>query len=148
MKKEFLIQTFKYGTVGIMNTAVTIAIIWLTLHFGFGISGEEKATTAESTAANILGFAAGLINSFLFNRKWVFRSKKNWKPELARFMFVFSICYIPQLILVNLLNNNIKINMLSVYNFNFNFSFICQITGNVLYTVLNFICNKYYTFKK
>jgi putative flippase GtrA len=149
MKHTFLIQSIKYGIVGMMNTLVTIGVIWLVLHFGFGINGDAKATTMQSTVSNVLGFAAGLLNSFFFNRKWTFQSKKNWKIEFVKFTGVFLVCYIPQLMLVNLLNNNVKVNVLSFGIFGtYNFSFICQIIGNIFYTILNFICNKYYTFKK
>jgi putative flippase GtrA len=133
--------------VGVMNTVVTLAVIWVTLRFCFGISGEDKASIFESTAVNLLGFAAGLVNSFLFNRRWVFRSKGRWKPELLRFMLVFWVCYIPQLVLVNLLNELIDTNRLFFFGFGLNVSFVSQIAGNVFYTVLNFLLNKYYTFR-
>ncbi|MDR1563194.1 MAG: GtrA family protein [Dysgonamonadaceae bacterium] len=151
MKKTILIQTTKYVIVGVMNTTVTLVVIWIILRLAFGVSGVEKATIIENSVANIIGFSAGLINSFFFNRRWTFRSKRNWRPELAKFTLVFMICYVPQLFLVNILNS-INLNMLSFvlfgHVFNFNFSFICQIIGNIFYTTMNFICNKYYTFRK
>jgi putative flippase GtrA len=148
MKNNFLIQSIKYGIVGVINTLITLTIIWLMLHFVFGISGAAKATTFENTASNIIGYAAGLINSFGFNRKWTFHSKNRWQSEFARFMIVFLICYVSQLLLLNLLNNSISLTYVEFFNYSLNFSFICQIIGNVFYTVLNFILNKYFTFKK
>jgi len=146
--KTLLIQSLKYLTVGLMNTAITIAVIWVVLHFFFGVAGEAKANTVESSVSNAAGFLAGLINSFIFNRLWTFKSRKHWPKQFAKFAAGFLICYIPQLLLVNLLNNYVKINVMSFGIFGtYNFSFICQLIGNVFYTVLNFFFNKYYTFK-
>lgn len=152
MKKTFLVQSVKYGIVGVINTLVTLVVIWLIMRYVFGIENEIKATTLESSTSNVIGYIAGLLNSFFLNRSWTFKSKKNWKPEFVKFILGFFICYIPQLILLNVLNTYIKIDSVSFelfgHDYVLNFSYICQIIGNVFYTILNFIFNKYYTFKK
>ncbi|MDR1632085.1 MAG: GtrA family protein [Dysgonamonadaceae bacterium] len=147
MRNSFLIQSIKYGIVGVINTLITLTVIGLMLHFIFGISGTAKATTFENTVSNIAGYAAGLINSFVFNRKWTFHSKARWQSEFIRFMSVFLICYVSQLLLLILLNNSISLTSVKILNYSINYSFVCQIIGNVFYTVLNFILNKYFTFK-
>jgi putative flippase GtrA len=152
MKHSFLIQAFKYGIVGVLNTLLTAVTIWIMMHFILGSGNDEDVSSVVVSISNTVGYIVGLINSFICNRKWTFRSEKKWKTDFIKFIAAFLICFIPQLLLVNLLNTFIHIN-----SFHFNlwnheyvvgFAYICQLIGIVFYTVLNFLCNKYYTFKK
>lgn len=152
MNKNFIIQFCKYGIVGVLNTLVTAVVIWIMMRFVFGITNDLEASTWEISASNLIGYIAGLINSFVWNRNWTFKSKNKWKKEFLVFTVVFLICYIPQLLLVNVLNTYtefpaIKINLFS-YHLLINHAYICQLIGMVFYTLVNFVCNKYYTFKK
>jgi putative flippase GtrA len=56
------------------------------------------------------------------------------------------------LLLVFLLNSYANMNNIQFSLFNhehlINAAYIYQLIGMVFYTILNFICNKYYTFKK
>jgi putative flippase GtrA len=152
MKNSFWVQTIKYGIVGVINTLVCFIVIWAILKFVYGVTGAAKATGAEITISNVLGYISGLLTSFFLNRKWTFQSEKNWKPEFVKFITGVLICYIPQLIAVNLLNKSSWIHSLSFEalgrNYTLNSSLICSIIGMVFYTILNFVYNKYYTFRK
>ncbi|GHT54185.1 hypothetical protein FACS189446_3290 [Bacteroidia bacterium] len=152
MQNNFLVQTVKYGIVGVINTLVCFIVIWAVLQFGYGVVGDGKATGIELTLSNALGYIAGLLTSFFMNRNWTFQSEKNWKPEFIKFITGVLICYIPQLIAVNLLNKFSGIHSLSFeaigHSYTLNSSLICNLIGMVFYTVLNFVYNKYYTFKK
>jgi putative flippase GtrA len=150
MQTSFLIQAFKYGIVGIMNTLLTALAIWIMMHL-FGVKNNEEVSSWVISISNTVGYIVGFINSFLWNRSWTFKSKKSWKTDLYKFIIAFLICFVLQLLLVNFLNSYIRINAVQ---FNFlkqgyevNFAYICQLIGIVFYTTLNFICNKYYTFK-
>jgi putative flippase GtrA len=152
MNNKFVIQAFKYGIVGVLNTLLTAITIWLMMQFVFNLKGEQEATSKVVSISNIAGYAAGLINSFIWNRKWTFKSKKSWKTDFFKFMGAFLVCYIPQLLLVMLLNNWAIIPSL---HFDFpnreyvlTSAYICQLAGIIFYTLLNFLCNKYYTFKE
>lgn len=152
MKNNLLVQTVKYGVVGLVNTLVCFIVIWAVLKFAFGVIGDGRASGMEITISNALGYVAGLLTSFSLNRKWTFQSEKNWKPEFAKFITGVLICYIPQLIAVNLLNESSRIHRFSFevlgHYYTLNSSLICNIIGMVFYTVLNFVYNKYYTFRK
>jgi putative flippase GtrA len=57
-------QAAKFGTVGLINTGLTLAIIYLmgnALHIPYLI-------------ANGIGYMAGFINSFVWNQAWTFRA--------------------------------------------------------------------------
>jgi putative flippase GtrA len=150
--KPLIAQSLKYSVVGLLNTALTFVVMWLVLKFCFGVSGEEKANGWQQSASNALGFGAGFITSYALNRKWTFRSTGRWINGFVKFVAGAMICYIPQLILVNLLNVKSWIQPFSFsileMDFTVSSSHICNLAGMVFYTVLNFFYNKYYTFKK
>jgi len=146
MKNNFLAQTIKYGIIGVLNTLLTAVIIWVMMHWVFRTKNDETASQMVISVSNITGYLVGLINSFVFNRKWTFQSKNHWGKEFIKFVIAFLICYIPQLIFVNLLNRytdfRIEAGPVAISH-----AYTCQLVGIVFYTSLNFLINKYFTFK-
>jgi len=147
MKKEFWVQAFKYGIVGVINTLLTAVVIWVMMHPIFQTDKMGYVPSIVVTISNITGYIAGLINSFVFNRLWTFKSKNKWISEFIKFVKAFLICYIPQLILVNLLNTYTDV-IIDLKIFVINHADTCQLIGIVFYTSFNFLINKYYTFKQ
>ena len=117
----------------------------------FQAGKEDNVSSAIVTVSNIVGYIAGLINSFFWNRKWTFKSKNRWGREFIKFTGVFLICYIPQLVLVNFLNTFIAGHDLRFTIVNhpleISYAFFCQLIGIVFYTTFNFLLNKYFTFR-
>lgn len=151
MAKQLIIQAFKYGIVGVLNTLITAVAIWLMLYLVFQVQGEQEASSTAISVSNVVGYVLGLINSFIWNRSWTFKSTKNWKIDLLKFIAAFLIGYIPQLLLVIFLNQYVDIPAIRLdffhYTYTITSAYICQLIGILFYTVLNFLCNKYYTFK-
>ena len=146
MKKDFWLQAIKYGIVGIINTLLTAVVIWIMMHLVFQTGKEENVSSWVITISNITGFIVGLINSFVWNRKWTFHSQNRWISEFIKFVAAFLVCYIPQLFFVNFLNiyTNLQIDIAPLV---ISHAYACQLLGIVFYTSLNFLLNKYYTFK-
>ncbi|MDR0412174.1 MAG: GtrA family protein [Dysgonamonadaceae bacterium] len=151
MRNQWIGQAFRYGIVGILNTLLTAAVIWFMMRFVFGLKGEQDAAPEAVSLSNITGYAAGIINSFIWNRKWTFKSQKNWRIDFFKFTGAFFICYLPQLLLVMILNGS---GIVPTLRFGFpereyvlSSPYTCQLAGIVFFTLLNFLCNKYYTFK-
>lgn len=144
---KFILQALKYGVVGVMNTLLTAVVIWFILRFVYGINDKEGASATAMFVANILGYTVGVVNSFLFNRNWTFKSKDNWKADFVKFLLVFAFCYLIQLVAVIGLNEWGVIPPVKVFGYLILPAYIYQFTGIAVYTVLNFLLNKYYTFK-
>jgi len=146
MNKNFLLQATKYGVIGVVNTLLTAVTIWMMMHVVFQTGKEENVSLPVITISNITGFIVGLINSFIWNRKWTFKSKNHWGKEFVKFIIAFLVCYIPQVLFVNLINKytgfRIDIGPLAISH-----AYTCQLIGIAFYTTLNFSLNKYYTFK-
>ena len=121
-----LIQFIKFGIVGISNTLLTALIIWILL----------KVLHCSDYFSNFSGYIVGLLNSFIWNRKWTFESKTKVSATLFKFILIFAICYILQLGNLYLLLHFTRID-----------SYSCQLLSIAVYTIINFILNKNYTFK-
>ncbi|MBN2656110.1 MAG: GtrA family protein [Spirochaetales bacterium] len=120
-------EMFRFGLVGISNTLVTLSIIFIL----------TKLFAVSYVTANAIGYAAGLINSFLLNRNWTFRSRGHVGKQSFRFLFVFLICYGFQLALLIILREILSINPDPA-----------QLVAMIFYTLLNYVLNKLFTFGK
>lgn len=118
----------KYGLVGIINTLIT-GIVMLTLMNVFSVSLR---------LSNIIGYAAGFINSFILNKTWTFKAgQSSTLQQFLKFSGVFAVCFLLQHGLVILLAENLLIN-----------KNISTLIGMVFYTGVSYIFNKLFTFKK
>ncbi|MDO9152978.1 MAG: GtrA family protein [Paludibacter sp.] len=121
-----ILQLIKFGIVGVSNTLLTAVVIWLML----------RKLNSSDYFANITGYVVGLMNSFIWNRKWTFESKAEISSTIIKFIVIFAVSYLLQLGALYLLLNFTEID-----------SYICQLMSMVVYTGTNFLLNKYYTFK-
>ena len=125
--RETVVQAVKYGVVGASNTLITAIVIWVMMK-GFGFS---------DVVSNITGYIAGVLNSFIWNKQWTFQSAAGWLSSALRFGLVFGVCYLFQLgLLIYVLTPYLEID--PYYN---------QLIAMLFYTVINFVMNKFYTFK-
>jgi len=141
--KKTLIQLMKYGVIGVMNTLIT-AISFYLLNTWAGV---------PYGAANIIGYVLGVINSFIWNRQWVFKTGSNIKREALLFGCGFFICWILQgavslFLLEGLEWKNLSddtIPFLPMKNAGQN---IVMVISMVVYTIANYIYNRTITFKE
>ena len=125
--KHFFRQLFKYSIVGIFNTAIGLSVIY----FVFNV------LNLNYVLANIIGYACGLVNSFIWNKKWTFKSSQHYSKEIIPFLVVFGISYTANLLTVILFVEFINIH-----------PNIAQIIGIAAYSSTNFLINRYWTFSK
>ena len=121
-----LIQFIKFGIVGVSNTLLTAGVIWIFL----------KVFLCSDYLSNLIGYIIGLINSFIWNRNWTFESKTKLSVTVFKFIVTFAISYGVQLG-----------NLYALLHLTHIDPYYCQLMSIVVYTVINFILNKYYTFK-
>ena len=139
-KHKTIIQFIKYMLVGCLNTGITLGVIFLC----------KSLLGINPYVSNALGYVAGLINSFIWNKNWVFKSQKGYSREAIKFAVGFGVCYALQLLVVYALNSTafgayewqiFGILTLSGYG-------VATLLGNVVYTLANFIYNRFVTFKQ
>lgn len=133
-----VVQMVKYGMVGVLNTLVTLAVIFLC----------KSVLGVNEYLSNFLGYFFGIINSFVFNRIWVFHSQAKVQSSLPRFLAGCGLCYLVQFGVLWLLTRafgdaeyDLGFFVLSGYG-------VATLIAMVVYTAANFLYNKLIAFRK
>lgn len=119
-----MIQFIKFGIVGVSNTLINIAIYNLLRIFN-----------VDPNVANSIGYIFGTINSYIWNRNWVFSSKESQRKLITKFIIVN---------LITLGFNNTALWLLVKAGIN---DRIGQLIATAFGMVLNYVMNKLWTFK-
>lgn len=140
LRNNSLIQFLKYACVGVLNTLVTLCVIFICKVL-FGVN---------PLVSNAIGYVAGVVNSFLWNKNWVFKTSGHYTREAVKFIVGFLICYGLQFLTVWLLSYQTPLKEFEVYIFAFTLSGygIATLIGNVVYTMTNYVYNKIVTFRR
>ncbi|MDE7397791.1 MAG: GtrA family protein [Muribaculum sp.] len=139
MNNTSVLQFIKYAIVGVMNTLVTLVVIFLC----------KNLLDINPLVANAIGYVAGLINSFVWNKRWVFRSSGQYVAEAVKFGCGFLLCYGLQLLTVWLLyyHSPLETFEMSIGAYTLSGYGVSTLIGNVVYTLVNFAYNRVVTFK-
>lgn len=131
-------QFVRYAIVGVMNTTLTLVVIFLC----------KSVLNINPYVSNAVGYVVGLINSFIWNRRWVFRSSGKLSHQAIHFLTGFAVCYAIQFAVVWLLNQS-SFGTLTFVIMGFTLSGygLATLIGNVTYTLANFAYNRMLTFK-
>ena len=144
MKKQLsslpdtLKQLIKYGIVGVSNVLIYIGINYL---FVENIPFCKKYLIFTSVVAGVISF----LNGLYFNRTWTFRSKSHWMRDSVYILSIFAFCTI--------LQNGVYYFMINTLKSNPNLTekqylLYAQMTGVVVFAMVNFTLNKFLTFRK
>ncbi|MCF0181911.1 MAG: GtrA family protein [Muribaculaceae bacterium] len=135
------IQLLKYGVIGMSNTLITL-IAFYVLNTLCGM---------PYGAANVIGYVLGVLNSFYWNRQWVFKTKNDVKREAFFFGVGFFLCLSLQLLVSWFLLEGLgwkhmsEISWLPMKKTGQN---IVMIISMAIYTIANYIYNRTVTFKE
>ena len=114
----------RFLVVGLLNSAVGLALIYLAMALG-----------AEYRAANAIGYAGGILVSFVGNRSWTFAHDGNWRASLLRWLVVVGIAYAAQFAVVVALHDRFGIG-----------AHVAQALAVPVYTILAFLGARYFVF--
>ncbi|WLR41538.1 GtrA family protein [Bacillus carboniphilus] len=115
----------KFGTVGIFNTLITICSFILFLNIGI-----------HYIVANGLSYGLGVLNSYYWNRNWVFGSNSKHLSLISKFIVVnlVTLCF------------NTGILFIFVNHFHLH-PILSNIVAVGMGLVINFLLNYKWTFK-
>lgn len=119
-------QVIKFGLVGVANTGFTYLLFYLL----------EKKMGLSLYIANPISYFIPTISSFFLNKKWTFKSEGQVKKEGVLFFTVIGVVWLIQYGLLFLMVEKYKIA-----------DEIAQIIGMVVFTGMNFLGQKFITFK-
>lgn len=119
-------QFFKFCITGVLNTLISTISYWIMLKIG-----------VYYILANVISYFIGMINSYILNKKWVFKSKDS---PIKTFLKFFSVS-----ILALGLSTLILYSFVHFLKLN---AFIAQILTTGIIMIFNYILSKFFTFKK
>lgn len=112
-------------TVGVFNTLLGYSVIFACMYLA-NLSAE---------VSNFLGYAVGLIASYILNRKYTFNSLQRQSREVPRFLTVFAIAY----------GLNFLLLLLLIYSLGVHEG-ISQVFAGLAYVLASFLLNKNFVF--
>lgn len=117
----------RFLIVGVLNTIVGLSVIFACKAFaGFG-----------DALANATGYAVGLAVSFVLNRSWTFDFTGRSARALLRFLLVFAVAYVLNLLTV-----------LALIRYAGMPSYLAHVLGIIPYTTFSFLANHYFVFRR
>lgn len=139
--KTTAVQLVKYGLVGVSNSLITLCVIFVC----------NEILGMKLMLADVIGYVAGVINSFVWNKNWVFKSHNHrLRYELSLFVIGFLLCFALQFVTVIALRNPMKALEISVLGIPSDIlgEYIAVCIGMAVYTLSNFVFNRCLTFRK
>lgn len=124
-KKGFLLQAFRFGIVGILNTIVGFVFYILFINFNF-----------HYIIALFFSHVIGVTNSFFWNKFWTFKSKQKSLKELFRFITVYAITFLLNIVILFFLVEKMYFDKK-----------LSQLISLSLITIISFCGHKYWSFK-
>ncbi|MGI6151074.1 MAG: GtrA family protein [Christensenellales bacterium] len=124
--KDELIRFIKFNAVGLINTAVDFLVFTLLV-----------ALRMHYIPAQIISYACGTLNSYIFNSRWTFQDKR----DSAARVFAF--------VAVNLVALGVSIGIQAVLNNYFGLQEILSKLIALPFSIaVNFVGNRLFVFKK
>ncbi|MCL2224330.1 MAG: GtrA family protein [Defluviitaleaceae bacterium] len=125
MKKLF-VQFVKFGIVGVSNTAVNLAVYYLLVAIG-----------VHYVIASVCAFVVSVLNAFFWSRKFVFKeSESSARVQLAKSYAAYGFTF--------LLSLGTLVLMVEVLGIS---EFLAPLLNLFITVPLNFLINKFWTFK-
>lgn len=121
-----MVQFIKFAVVGVLNSAIQYVVFLLL----YSLNGTQYLL------ASIIGYLAGMTNSYILNRRWTFGSRnQQLLTELSKFVTVNLISLGANLgLLLLLVSTGVMVPQ---------WAQVLAITGS---TLVNFVLNKVWTF--
>jgi len=121
-----VLELVRYGIVGVINTAVGLAVIYLFMALGAG-----------DVTANAMGYGVGFCISYVMNGKWTFRHSHLNFARFFRFVVVVLAAYALNLCVLLSLRGRVQWG-----------SHWGQLAGVVVYALAMYAGMKFVAFKK
>lgn len=119
-----MLQIIKFIIVGVSNTAITTSTYLLLVSLGLNYN-----------LSNVIGYIVGTLNSYIWNKSWVFKQNSSKAKTFVKFIMV-------NLITLSV-NSIVLFELVSKENMG---KFIAQLIATVIGMIINYILNKLWTF--
>lgn len=115
----------RFIIVGTMNFLILTAVIGGMMYLNYNY-----------IAANVVGYAAALINNFFWSKYWIFTARDGrFEREIPIFLLAFALAYCVQFVFLLLFAEQLDMN-----------KYLAQFLGMFFYGAINFVMNRRVTF--
>lgn len=115
----------KFFIVGILNTLLSLLIIF----------GLKYFYSFSDVNANFIGYVAGLVCSFVLNKKWTFNHTGQLISTIVKFILVFVTAYMGNIFCV-----------LFLIKFGVN-GYLSHLLAMPIYTIIFYLGSRFFVFK-
>lgn len=126
MSHKIFGEAGRFLSVGVWNTVIGLTVIYV-VKWLWGLN---------DAAANLIGYAAGLVVSFSLNGRWTFAYQGPYGLALARFAMVTVAAYAMNLVTVLSAIHYLGVN-----------GYVAQAMGIPAYTLTSFLACKFWVFR-
>ncbi len=119
-------QFIKFALVGVSNLALSLVTYYGLIYFHINYQ-----------IANIAGFVIGSLNGYLWNKRWVFKTKQSVLKGLLKFYTTYLSTWALGAVLLF-----VEVEVLGFSEW------VAPLFNVVITTPINYMLNKYWTFKK
>ncbi|HIV49066.1 GtrA family protein [uncultured Helicobacter sp.] len=124
--KTFLSHSFVlYICVGVANTCVGFGCALLLTYFGVLVELSQT-----------IGTIFGVLNSYVLNKKFTFKSQNSHKQDFVRFIIAMGIAYGASMLVLGITHRILNIN-----------EYIALIYAQVAYTLVGYVVSRFWAFK-
>jgi len=124
--KIILAQPIKFIIIGFLNTLISLFIYFICL----------ELLELNYLVSLIASYAAGILNSYLWNSRWTFGIKKYNALSLVKFLLVYLFTFMLNLLILIILVKAVRIPVL-----------ISQSIALAIATLFSFAVHKLWSFK-
>jgi putative flippase GtrA len=117
----------RFILTGVLNTAVGLGTIFALKWF----------LNMGDIPANLLGYAVGLVVSYVVNSRWTFRYRESLLPVLPQYALVVLVAYLANLASVHLCIEQLHLD-----------SYLAQAVGVIPYAALSYVLLRWFVFGK
>lgn len=122
----------RFLVVGVLNTIFGLSVTFILLH----------VFTQSYWMSTFIGNTVGAVCSFLLNRTFTFKSNVSYVKGGFRFIVIIFICYVASYSLSPIIASFLRLSpLLSDKN-------AAVLIGAMLYTITNYVGQKYFVFRK
>jgi putative flippase GtrA len=115
----------RYMSGGVINTAVGFIVIFSAMALDF-----------SPMVSNIAGYVVGFILGFVISKKFVFRSEGHLVIESIRYLVVFIVSFLLNLLVLSLAINYFNIHVM-----------VSQVVAAISYTLLMYTLTRFFVFR-
>lgn len=117
----------RYIATGMINTCVGLGTIYFAI----------RVLSMGDGAANVVGYATGIVCSFLLNKHWTFVARGSAAPQFLKFLAVVGLAY--------LINLAVVMTCIKVLGLN---RYLGQALGVPPYTITGYLGSRYFAFRE